>query len=173
MGARFGRDRSGARTATLRLPFVTASFEVAPPHGVGRVRLGSMSVPMPGRSAYYLGLGALTVVELIEWPVAIAIAAGTYVAEQASAAQGRGPAAGSRGARGGPAGRSGEVGPRAGVRAEGAESTVGLALPLPRSLLRRFRHEEHGTIQHGNGHDHGGQAEGDHAHNGHRSRVAG
>jgi hypothetical protein len=72
------------RTATIRLPFFTARFEVAaPPSGEGW-RLGPVSLPSPAKTAYYLGLGALAVAEVVEWPVAAALAAGTYVAQHTS-----------------------------------------------------------------------------------------
>jgi hypothetical protein len=72
------------RTATIRLPFLTARFEVAaPPSGEGW-RLGPVTLPSPAKTAYYLGLGALAAVEVVEWPVAAALAAGTYVAQHTS-----------------------------------------------------------------------------------------
>ncbi|WP_235490456.1 hypothetical protein, partial [Frankia sp. AvcI1] len=112
------------RTATLRLPFVTAHFEVSPPPAPGgQVRVGPLSLPSPGRTAYYLGLGTLAVVELIEWPVALAIAAGTYVAGHAVGSQ---------------------VAP---AREREAEVEISAELPTglgPRGLWRRFRHAEHG-----------------------------
>ncbi|MGF7234657.1 MAG: hypothetical protein ACQSGP_06830 [Frankia sp.] len=40
-----------------------------------------MRPPSVGKAAYYLGLGGLAVAEVIEWPIAVAIAAGTYVAQ--------------------------------------------------------------------------------------------
>ncbi|WP_261558057.1 hypothetical protein [Frankia tisae] len=130
------------RTATLRLPFVTAHFEVSPPTVPGsQVRVGPLSLPTPGRTAYYLGLGTLAVVELIEWPVALAIAAGTYVAGHA-------------------------VGPQAAAtRAGEAEVEISAELPTglgPRGLWRRFRHAEHGLGGPSGGTDHNG--------NGHRER---
>src|SRR5262245_59853200 len=86
----------GPRRATLRLPFLTARFEV-PRHmnpgrivrsvnpaglahkvssGVpsGPVRVGPMTVQSPGKAVYYVGLGALAAVEVVEWPIAAAIA---------------------------------------------------------------------------------------------------
>jgi hypothetical protein len=67
---------------TLRFPFLTARFEPTrrminlPPGLPGRVPL-----PSPVQTAYYAGLGALAVTQLVEWPVAAAIAAGTYIAQ--------------------------------------------------------------------------------------------
>ncbi|WP_040776715.1 hypothetical protein [Nocardia pneumoniae] len=43
---------------------------------VGRVR-----VPRPEHLAYYGALGALAAAEIIEWPVALALAAGHWLAE--------------------------------------------------------------------------------------------
>jgi len=64
----------------FRLPFMTARIEMEPPPTEG-MRLGPLSLPSPKKTAYYLGLGALALVEVIEWPIAAAIAAGTYVAQ--------------------------------------------------------------------------------------------
>jgi len=44
-------------------------------------KLGPVGVPSPRKTAYYLGLGALAALEVVEWPVAAAIAAGTWVAQ--------------------------------------------------------------------------------------------
>lgn len=76
-----GTQAATARTTTIRLPFITAQFETAGrPAGDGW-RLGPLSMPSPGKTAYYLGLGALAVAQVVEWPVAAAIAAGTYAAQ--------------------------------------------------------------------------------------------
>lgn len=82
------------RTATVNLPFVTAEFRApeihlpslpvrAPDrgdlsHAVSAIRT---RLPSPGQAAYYAGLGVLGVLELIEWPVALAIGVGTAVAQ--------------------------------------------------------------------------------------------
>ncbi|ABD13720.1 hypothetical protein ThrDRAFT_01266 [Frankia casuarinae] len=69
-----GPERSsGTRTFTVRAPLLTSRFEVG--------RGTSMQWPSLGKSAYYLGLGGLAAASIIEWPVAAAIAAGTYVAQ--------------------------------------------------------------------------------------------
>jgi len=44
-------------------------------------RLGPVELPSPSKSAYYLGLGALAALQVVEWPVVAAIAAGTWVAQ--------------------------------------------------------------------------------------------
>jgi hypothetical protein len=71
----------------VRLPFLTAHF-VVPKVKAPRVpalerptRLGPVTVPSPSKTVYYVGLGALAVTEVVEWPIAAAIAAGTYVAQ--------------------------------------------------------------------------------------------
>jgi hypothetical protein len=94
------------RTSTVRLPFITASFTR---------RSGGPSVPTPSvpnplnaladagqavtaavasvpreKAVFYVGVGALGVLGVVDWPVAAMVAAGTYVA---SRARGRGAAA--------------------------------------------------------------------------------
>jgi hypothetical protein len=82
---------------TVRLPFVTAKFELhgSPiprvehisqfPFGQSKIngqwKIGPVPVPSPIEAAYYTGLGALAVAELVERPIAAAIAVGTYVAQ--------------------------------------------------------------------------------------------
>jgi hypothetical protein len=79
-------------TMSLRLPFMTLSLtrpchEHA--HGAGeqahRGRTGTAGAPAAAvgsgeRLLFYAGLAALGAVGVIEWPVAAAIAAGTYIA---------------------------------------------------------------------------------------------
>ena len=73
---------------TLHLPLVTAT--VRPPHlpRVGRRELAGAAgvlrslLPPPEEALLFAGLGVLTLVELIEWPVAVAVAAGTVVAQR-------------------------------------------------------------------------------------------
>lgn len=85
------------RTATLKLPFVTAQFRVPEVH-MPRPRMPHPPVsgqeikdmagavvsvlPPPDRLAYYAGLGALAAFEVIDWPVAAAIGVGTVVAQR-------------------------------------------------------------------------------------------
>lgn len=69
------------RVVVVRLPFLTARIETPPPPPEGGLRLGPVSLPSPQKTAYYLGLGVLAAVEVIEWPIAVAIAAGTYIAQ--------------------------------------------------------------------------------------------
>ena len=78
------------KTATLTLPYVTAQVRIpelpverlrAMSLEVGQVARGAASfLPPPQRLAYYAGLGALAAFQVIEWPVAVAIGAGTAVA---------------------------------------------------------------------------------------------
>jgi hypothetical protein len=77
-------DKRETRSATLRLPFLTARFEV-PPAPRGRLHFGPVTLPSPGKAAYYASLGLLAAVEIIEWPIAVAVAAGTYVAQHTRA----------------------------------------------------------------------------------------
>jgi hypothetical protein len=84
------REGAGRQTATLNLPFVTAQFrrpdlhlprlgrpDVGAAAGAATAKARSLS---PAELAYYAGLGLLTVVELIEWPVALVVGAGTALA---------------------------------------------------------------------------------------------
>ena len=83
-------ENPNRRTATVNLPFVTAQFRL-PELPVDRLRAMSPELghaargaasflPPPERLAYYAGLGALAAFQVIEWPVAVAIGAGTAVA---------------------------------------------------------------------------------------------
>ena len=84
------------RTATVTLPYVTAQVRI-PELPVDRLRAMSMEMghvargaasflPPPQRLAYYAGLGALAAFQVIEWPVALAIGAGTAVAARSGVA---------------------------------------------------------------------------------------
>ena len=83
-------QKPSRRTATVNLPFVTAQFRIpevavdrlrAMSPELGHVARGAASfLPPPERMAYYAGLGALAVFQVIEWPVAVAIGAGTALA---------------------------------------------------------------------------------------------
>jgi len=122
---------------------VTARFEVAPPPTPAALRIGPVALPTPRRTAYYLGLGTLAAVELIEWPVALAVAAGSYVADQAVAGRrdrGRRPTgrASSRPGRR-PATRSGAR------EAAGATGTRVPAQTGPRGLWRRILQVDPGS----------------------------
>jgi hypothetical protein len=97
------RPASEAMSATIRLPFFSARVELPRHHeapargaaaavrggGAGRGegaghqgwQFGPVSVPSPRKSAYYLGIGVLAGLQVLEWPVAVALAAGTWVAQ--------------------------------------------------------------------------------------------
>lgn len=79
-------SKQGTRTATVNLPFVTAQFRAPALHMVpdrreidGAVQTVRSHLPSPRETVYYGGLALLAAFELIEWPVAAAIAVGTAV----------------------------------------------------------------------------------------------
>jgi len=87
----------GARTTTIRLPLISATFTRSAradrqqtPSG-GRVpAVGATPAGVPGlrgvslpRVAFYAGAVALGALEVVEWPVALLVVAGTYVADRA------------------------------------------------------------------------------------------
>ncbi|MFI7077729.1 MULTISPECIES: hypothetical protein [unclassified Micromonospora] len=44
--------------------------------------LGMVAVPPPDKLAYYAGIGVLTALQVIEWPLALVITAGHLLADQ-------------------------------------------------------------------------------------------
>ncbi|PTA44596.1 hypothetical protein [Micromonospora sp. RP3T] len=44
--------------------------------------LGQVAVPPPDKLAYYAGIGVLTALQVIEWPLALVITAGHVLADQ-------------------------------------------------------------------------------------------
>ncbi|GIJ79527.1 hypothetical protein SAMN05443287_107176 [Micromonospora phaseoli] len=44
--------------------------------------LGQVAVPPPDKIAYYAGIGVLTALQVIEWPLALVITAGHLLADQ-------------------------------------------------------------------------------------------
>ncbi len=76
------------KTATLNLPFVTAEFRMPKLHLPGRREVADAGrtvvgfLPPPSRLAYYGGLGMVAALGVIEWPVAVAIGAGTWIAQR-------------------------------------------------------------------------------------------
>ncbi|PZF89082.1 hypothetical protein [Micromonospora endophytica] len=44
--------------------------------------LGEVAVPPPDKLAYYAGIGVLTALQVIEWPLALVITAGHLLADQ-------------------------------------------------------------------------------------------
>ena len=73
------------RTRTLRLPFVTAIVEIPNlPRGRREPAATVRSLlPSTEQVLFYGGVAALAAFEIIEWPVAAVVAAGTYVAQRA------------------------------------------------------------------------------------------
>ncbi|MGF7234659.1 MAG: hypothetical protein ACQSGP_06840 [Frankia sp.] len=86
-----GDGASHPRGITLSLPFVTAHLEPTRhalnlPESLRGGRGGvfhpeRIAVPSLGKAAYYAGLGALVVAQIVEWPIAAVIAVSTYVAQ--------------------------------------------------------------------------------------------
>jgi hypothetical protein len=71
-----------ARTAMVRLPFVTAQFCVPEVDVGSAVRVVRSWVPTPQRAVYYGDLAALVASSVIGWPVAAAIGVGTAIARR-------------------------------------------------------------------------------------------
>jgi hypothetical protein len=81
-------QQRSARTATVNLPFVTATFrrpdihlpQIRVPYGqqaLFAAQTVQSYLPSPRQAAYFGGLAALAAFEVLEWPVALAIGAGT------------------------------------------------------------------------------------------------
>lgn len=85
-------EGSTDRGPTLNLPFVTLNFHkqhiplprIDPRKIADVVDAARARLPRPERIAYYAGLGAAALLELIEWPVAVAIGAGSMIAQRVS-----------------------------------------------------------------------------------------
>ena len=88
-------DSMTARTTTIRLPFMTASF-TRPPRpapvvvpwtpqaSIGQVA-DALHLPIPrSRWALYGGAVVLGALEVVEWPVALLVVAGTYLTDRAT-----------------------------------------------------------------------------------------
>lgn len=86
------RGEPRRHTATVTLPFVTAEFRApnmslpalrvpSPPIGRSELAAAAQTVrsflPPPRTAAYYGGMAALAVFDVIDWPVAAAIGIGT------------------------------------------------------------------------------------------------
>lgn len=80
--------RAGPRTATVNLPFVTAQFRAPDLHMPSRGELGAAArgvtsfLPSPKAAMYFGGLAVTAALEIIEWPVAVAIGVGTALASR-------------------------------------------------------------------------------------------
>lgn len=93
---------SEEQTLTIRLPFLTVSVArpaghpaTTPSQGAPR-STPTIELPVPGagsapRLLYYAGVAALGVAGVVEWPVAAAIAAGTYIASRSRSAPAQPP----------------------------------------------------------------------------------
>ncbi|MBL7625787.1 hypothetical protein I7412_01040, partial [Frankia sp. CN6] len=151
--------------ASFRLPFLRVSLEMPRRHrplGLERAtardvaaragmaeragdegwRIGPVGLPSPRKTAYYLGLGALAAIEVVEWPIAAAIAAGTWVAQHTRP---EAPAVG--------------TGPWE-------------HLHLPGRGHDEHAHDEHAHNGHATSRRRAASANGTHAHNGHGRRRA-
>jgi hypothetical protein len=83
-------ERRSPRGVTLNLPFVTATFRSRETH-LPKVRVPDKQevlfaahtvggyLPSPRQAVYFGGLAALAAFEIIEWPIALAIGAGTAI----------------------------------------------------------------------------------------------
>lgn len=86
---------SARRGGTLNLPFVTAEFRKPDLHLPGGRDVGAAAGAVtakvrslsPTELAYYAGLGLLAVVDLVEWPVALIVGAGTALARSGVGAE--------------------------------------------------------------------------------------
>jgi len=89
-------DPVNAGRTTIRLPFMTASFTRPPrsasvaaaawtPQASIRQAADSLHVPIPrSRWAFYGAAVALGALEVVEWPVALLVVAGTYLTDRAT-----------------------------------------------------------------------------------------
>ena len=80
------------RTATLRLPMITLQVQV-PRMRMPRVNMPDMGevvntvksrMPSPAEAAYFTGLGVMGLLDVLEWPVVLAVGTGTVIAERVS-----------------------------------------------------------------------------------------
>ncbi len=86
-----GRAVASPRTATVNLPFVTAQFRAPNLHKPSRREIGAAArgvasfLPSPKAALYFGGLVGAAALEIIEWPVAVAIGVGTALASRGEA----------------------------------------------------------------------------------------
>ncbi|MDT0261237.1 hypothetical protein [Jatrophihabitans lederbergiae] len=79
------RDGAEARTTTVRLPVFTVAVtrDVVPAASATGSGSGTRTAGTPasraGKLAFYGGIAALGALEVVEWPVAVALGAGVYV----------------------------------------------------------------------------------------------
>lgn len=83
-------ERTEQRTATLRLPLMTVQVRMPNVH-MPQIKMPDLSetahaikskLPSPAQAAYFTGLGLLGVLDVLEWPVVLAVGTGTVIAEQ-------------------------------------------------------------------------------------------
>jgi len=78
------RDGAEARTTTVRLPVFTVAVtrHAVPASATGSgsgTRTAGTPASRAGKLAFYGGIAALGALEVVEWPVAVALGAGAYV----------------------------------------------------------------------------------------------
>jgi hypothetical protein len=88
------KSSTASRSATLEAPGVRAEVQPDKLPGAGYVRsaVGTVreylpsqeNLPSREQAVFYGGLGALAIFSVIEWPVAVAIGAGTLVSQRAT-----------------------------------------------------------------------------------------
>ena len=89
-----GSAATGPRTATVNLPFVTAQFRAPNVHLPSRQEIGAAAqglasfLPSPKAALYFGGLIGAAALEVIEWPVAVAIGVGAALASRGEARPG-------------------------------------------------------------------------------------
>jgi hypothetical protein len=78
------------RTATLRLPMITLQVQI-PRVRMPKINMPAMGevvnkvksrMPSPAEAAYFTGLGVMGLLEILEWPVVLAVGTGTVIAER-------------------------------------------------------------------------------------------
>lgn len=85
------RSATSPRTATVTLPFVTAQFRAPDVHLPSRQEIGAAAqglasfLPSPKAALYFGGLLGAAALEVIEWPVAVAIGVGAALASRGEA----------------------------------------------------------------------------------------
>ncbi|MEU8266136.1 hypothetical protein AB0B89_03135 [Sphaerisporangium sp. NPDC049002] len=89
-----GARAESTRRSTPSARTVIAQAEASKP-SVTLPLVGRVTMPPPNRLAFYAALGLLTALEIIEWPIAVVIGVGHFLAEQhvSRALQGVGEAA--------------------------------------------------------------------------------
>jgi len=85
---------------TLSIPSVTIpSVTVKLPDLASTANRVRAALPPPQELVYFAGLGLLGILEVIEWPVVLAVGVGTVIAQQAAQAAARARRSGAATAR--------------------------------------------------------------------------